>query len=439
MQENGDDLPALLPLSHRTPADEEAAAVLLAEFGASGPYDDLLNFTAASTCVFPHGGRDVFLTGAAHGDDGDEDNEVIVTSRITDDVDHTWPLECVVLHHTNILSSTTAIPLWDGVNEVLNGTNGSSNPVLLRDVLFSGTTEPESVDSSYVPQTIPDNGRDIELLESLDELLHEADVLLAKRKPFVDPMSEASILECQRAVAEEERCWTPISDIDNSDDNNNNDNTVSNMNAELLKGLKRAEEERESRPTLFAYEFGPTLEEEHILSEWDKAVIRCEQQVGVSARDVLLGINETVAAPKTIEVTNNGNQLQKEEEGEEETVIYSRHPFWEEQQKIVLESIATMETRDSELETAACERLQQAREERHRPRRVPPGQLVLDNFMTRIDAIVPPIAVEVQVRAMATQNKDEVTQIQTNNDGKEENEVKHQPTFKELKTDNYDL
>ncbi|ORC90847.1 uncharacterized protein TM35_000072710 [Trypanosoma theileri] len=432
MQGKGDDLPELLPISHYSPAEEEAAAVLLAEFGVSGPYDDLLNFTTASTCVFAHGGRDVFLTGAPHGD-VDDDNETIPTGKTIDDVDHTWPLECVVLHHTNILSSITAAPLWEGVNEVLDGNDGATNPVLLRELLVSETTDPVSVDYSQVPQTVPENGDDVQILETLDELLHEADLLLTKRRPFVDPMSEVSILERQRAVAEEERCWTPISDIGNDDDDDNGD-TVSNINTELMENLRKAEKERESRPTLFAYEFGPTLEEQHILSEWDEAVVRCEQQVDVSARDVLLNIYEIIDTSKIDEVTNNENQMQVKEQ---ETVVHSRPPLWEEEQKIVLESIATMETRDSELETAASERVQQAREERHHhPRRVPPGQLVLDNFMTRIDAIVPPIPVEVQVRTMVAENKDEESEMQTYNNGKQDD--KQQSTILELKTENYE-
>ncbi|KEG15609.1 hypothetical protein DQ04_00021070 [Trypanosoma grayi] len=412
-----DHPPPLRPLSELPEAE---AAALLAEYGTSGPYDDLLSFPAVSNCVFEYGGRDVFLTGAGPDDGDDDDDNKNATGfgrNSTDGVDSTWPLECLLLRHTKLLSSTTAVPLWDGVKKVLNGEEGHALAVH-RDAPSTKTVEDavEKAGDLLLPDVFPDDGSNEGLFNTIDSMLREADVVLARRKPYVDPMSEAALLERQRAVEEEERCWPPIHN--DAGDGAAADLTEGNSDSEEEEAREKGLGDGEAT-SLFAYEFGPTAEEVQTLREWDEAVARCERQnealasaaVHLETPDIALGAEQQSAAAATVAPLMLPLQLEEGEAAETveaTTVVATTQPSWVDQHEAILQSIQTMEVRDSEVQAVASQRLLQMKQENRRPRRIPPGQLVLDGFVARVDVLLPPCEVEVELRtAVALETEDD--------------------------------
>ncbi|EKF37824.1 hypothetical protein MOQ_001979 [Trypanosoma cruzi marinkellei] len=397
----GDNLPPLEPLT-----EEEAA--LLAEYGVKGPYDDLLRFPAASTCVFDYGGRDVFLTGT-HPDEGNDVNKRLDETDAGDvnRVDHTWPLDCVLLHHTHMLSYSTAIPLWDGVNGVLNGDTKivpimtPHNTLSVEGLDAAGSIDGEE-DTFEMEDVLPARqfkrceGSDRDLLVTADDLLREADEVLAKRVQYLDPMAETYLLERERAAVEEERRWSPIHDakttttaLTESDSSSEDEDAATDKNGK--KELK----------ILFAYEFGPTTEEQQTLHEWDEAVLRCEGRLELLLKNAVDGETMNASCDEELDVMDEAPPLLRAEEYHEAPILATPPPLVKQRTEI-LELIATMETRDSELQAAACQELEEAREERRRPRRAPLGEIVFDHFLTRVNQLLPPNEMEVKLEATDT-------------------------------------
>ncbi|EAN95724.1 hypothetical protein C3747_28g122 [Trypanosoma cruzi] len=397
----GDNLPPLELLT-----EEEAA--LLAEYGVKGPYDDLLRFPAASTCVFDYGGRDVFLTGT-RPDEGDDDNKRLdkTDAGEINHVDHTWPLDCVLLHHTHMLSYSTAIPLWDGVNGVLNGdtkivpimTPHSPLSVERSDAVGSIDREEgkfEMEDVSPARQFNRYERSDLDLLVTADDLLREADELLAKRIQYLDPMAEDYLLERERAALEEERRWSPIHGAETT----TTALTESDGSSEDEDAAKEKNGKKELK-NLFAYEFGPTTEEQQTLHEWDEAVLRCEQRLELLRNNAVDGETMNASRDEELDVMAVVFPSLRAEEYHGAPILATHSPSVK-QHTGILESIATMEARDSELQAAACQQLEKAREERRRPRRAPPAEIVFDQFLTRVNQLLPPNEMEVKLEATET-------------------------------------
>ncbi|KAH8614293.1 hypothetical protein ERJ75_000726900 [Trypanosoma vivax] len=252
-----------LPAESLPGMTQEEVTTLLAEYGTSGPYDEFLDFPAISNSVFDYGGRDVFLTGMLNV--CEEDNNVCEGTKerrsIDAPVDFTWPLECVVMRRTDIISSTTADALWDEVSRVLDG-----EEVLLSAIpRCEGTGETLGLGNNVSLDTFKDSN-DTAFLNELDTMLREADGLLSRRAQHVDPMSGAFLHDMQRAVSEEERMWTPIhSDADTSD--SDVDPVVSQVRQRISSCTDTNYGGKEVEPanvlgceshseTLFAFEFG---------------------------------------------------------------------------------------------------------------------------------------------------------------------------------------
>ncbi|RNF26407.1 uncharacterized protein Tco025E_01370 [Trypanosoma conorhini] len=378
-----DSCPPLEPIT-----EEEAA--LLTEYGVRGPYDDLLGFPAASTCVFGYGGRNVFLTGAGPAGDNDGDNNPDeANAGAGQHVDPTWPLECVLLRHTNLLSSATATPLWDGVNGVL--TDATKTALFMSPRHVSSVEGPEAtaadaaasasaslegeedaVEAKGASPTANLNlhgESDAQLLATMDELLQEADNALARRVRHVDPMAEACVLERQRAAEEEERRWSPICSVITTNTTPRGSDSNFDDEGELNNGDGGAEAK-----SLFAYEFGPTAEEQLALREWDEVVLRCERQLEVALNNSVGGETGRGAdddAMDTAAAAFLSPPLRAAEVHDAAQTPATTHPPWMREQSRILESIATMETRNSELQTAAVQQLEEARQQRRRPRHSP--------------------------------------------------------------------
>ncbi|ESL08124.1 hypothetical protein TRSC58_04179 [Trypanosoma rangeli SC58] len=401
-----DQYPPLEPIT-----EEEAA--LLVEYGVKGPYDELLGFPAASNCVFSNGRRDIFLTGTGYGDNNDGDsNPDRANARACQHVDSTWPLECLLLRHTNLISFTTATPLWDGLNGVLTDATKTLSFISPRDVVsvegpdvVGGAAAAASIekeegaveakDASLTTNLNQHEGGDAELLATIDEVLQEADKVLAKRVHHVDPMTEIYLLEKQRGVEEEERCWSPIhcdsttctalrgSDIDSEDEGE----------------LKDENGETEVKH-LFAYEFGPTAEEQLVLREWDDVVLQCEQQLEIALSNPAGSELAVAGGDDKMSIAAEAFLLPALRAAEVHDAVSTRlptHSSWVSQQGKILESIAMMEAKDSELQTAASQQLEEARKERRHPRRVPHGQIEFEPFLTRVNQLLPPNEMEVKL------------------------------------------
>ncbi|RNF09722.1 hypothetical protein TraAM80_01990 [Trypanosoma rangeli] len=404
----GDQCPPLEPIT-----EEEAA--LLVEYGVKGPYDELLGFPAASNCVFSNGRRDIFLTGTGYDDNNDGDsNPGIANARACQHVDSTWPLECLLLHHTNLISFTTATPLWDGVNGVLTDATKTVSCTSSRNALSvegsdvvvgaaaSASIEKEEgvVEAKGASLTTNFNqheGSDAELLATIDEVLQEADKVLAKRVRHVDPMTEIYLLERQRGAEEEERRWSPIhcdnttcTALRRSDSDSEDEGEIKDENGET--DVKR----------LFAYEFGPTAEEQLVLREWDAVVLQCEQQLEIALSNPAGsefagagGVDEMNTAAEAFVLP----PLRVAEVHDAVSTRVTTHLSWMSQKGKILESIAMMEAKDSELQTAASQLLEEARKERSHPRRAPHGQIEFEPFLTRVNQLLPPNEMEVKLEA----------------------------------------
>ncbi|KAG8345315.1 hypothetical protein TRVL_03862 [Trypanosoma vivax] len=403
-----------LPAESLPGMTQEEVTTLLAEYGTSGPYDEFLDFPAISNSVFDYGGRDVFLTGMLNV--CEEDNNVCEGTKerrsIDAPVDFTWPLECVVMRRTDIISSTTADALWDEVSRVLDG-----EEVLLSAIpRCEGTGETLGLGNNVSLDTFKDSN-DTAFLNELDTMLREADGLLSRRAQHVDPMSGAFLHDMQRAVSEEERMWTPIhSDADTSD--SDVDPVVSQVRQRISSCIDTNYGGKEVEPanalgceshseTLFAFEFGPTLEEQQTLAEWDEAVLVCEQRYRralACTRADSYTIDPTSERMSDYDVSVPVGSICRPALSEDE-LERSVQADWDEQHRQVLESISTIEVRDEDLHVALLRQLELTQAQQH-ALRVAPGRMKFEDFTKRMDEIIPPTTVEVQMREVLMTKED---------------------------------
>lgn len=403
----------------------EEVAELLAEYGASGPFDDLLDIQAVSNSVFDYGGRDVFLTGTNAETEAEVENDADGKKPVAADVDHTWPLESVVMHYTDIISSSTAQPLLEEVNKLLGGESSSVSLTVgpvddgslrygTRNVVDDGLGI-DDLDMFNLTRSCLRSNDDTELLKKLDGMLEEADRFLASRKKqYIDPMDETFLMERNRAFEEEERLWNPVQRDDDSSDDDDDDDDDGSVSLSAIRAIRAFGEERkvideerdyEGGETLFSFEYGPTLEEQQILLEWDNAVRDCEKRAeSVTQLEV-----DPNYAPKLIRnggMPSSASALDLDTistEQDEKKMCIHASPAWEEEQATVLQSIATIEARDSDLEAAASRQLELHHQERQQQLQLPRanhGRLVFESFTKRVDDLLPPGELEVQIRGI---------------------------------------